>query len=389
MFDKTGPLDQLPNPFRKDAPPVRKPPEKAGPREWARLYVMGMVLCMCIGMMIYTKKLATPRVKKDKPGPEQIDYQIKDELRKKSQAEAPADPQEGPERAKREVPIQPLPKDGVIDLKELARPFRDGQEKPVKESPEFINLMNAVLNGVTSDSVSQRVNPNVTANDAYLEPAKHRGEVIKAFGRLIFIYTERLDCTTPNNVEYVYLGVLQDWPKNRTVYFYMPDKPKDPKTGEPLKFNTYERRGQTFYDDWIEVEGVFLRTYDYEGQKWEETDRPPWVKASVLFAKNLRLAPRPQMKDSRSGFILGVAIFAGLAVTIVIVAGIMTRKYGKGSIRDKMFSIKRAKAKERGEDLFPRQSGEKRILGDEIPNPAPTAAPAPGGDPAAPPATPP
>lgn len=389
MFNPSG-LDKLPNPFRKEEPAQRKPPEKAGPREWARLYVMAMVLCMCIGMMIYTKKLATPRAKKgEKPGPEQIDYKIQDQIRKKPDAGAEeAARQEDPEKPRKEVPIQPLPKDGIVDFKELARPFQDGQDKPVKESPEFINLLNVFMNAVTPESLSQRVNPEVTADQAYLDPAKHRGEVIRAYGRLIYIYTERLECTTPNNIEYVYLGVLQSWPRNRTVYFYMADKPKDPKTGEPIKFKTYERRGHTFYDDWVEVEGTFLRTYDYPGQRWNDEDREPLVRSSLMFVKNLRLSSRPQMTDSRSGFIVAVSIIAAVVVAIVIVAGIMSRRYGKESMRQKMFDVRRSKAREKGEDLFPKPTPSKPVLGDQIPKPASTATPA-AGDPSGPPAAPP
>jgi hypothetical protein len=358
--------DQLANPFRKEEPGARRPAPPAGstPREWVRLYVMGVVFLMTVGAMIYMRKISVPNPKKDKQTGEAIDYTLQGEPRKPRPGEG-RDPSGEAAPVKKDIPVPPLPKDGIVDFRELAAPFQDGRQKPVKETPEFIGLLNVFLNSVTPESVTNRVNPNVTVDQAYLAPAKHRGEVLRAYGRLIYIYTERLDVTTPNNLEVVYLGILQEYPKNRTVYFYMAELPKDPKTGEPIKFQSHPWKGQTIYDDWVEVEGVFLRTYDYPGQKLSEQDPDPLTKSAVLFVKNLRLAHKPQYADHRAGFIFGVSALAAVVVAIVIVAGVMTRKYNTGSLRMKLFALKRAKGKD-----FPKPSPEKQILGDEIPKPA-------------------
>src|SRR5207247_1532847 len=85
------------------------------------------------------------------------------------------------------------------------------------------------------------------------------------------------------------------------------------------------------------------------------------------FAKNLRLSKKPEMKDWRGWFYAGVAVVAVLAVTIVLVAGIMSRKYGDGSLRMKVWHLRKAQGKV---ELPPKSSRAEPILGDEIPKPA-------------------
>jgi len=381
MFDPQKDPFALPNPFRKEEGGPRRPPPGGNPREMTRIYIMALVFVMTVGTMIYMKKVAVPSAKKEKPAGDAVGYSIQGDARQGRPEAGQETPAPDPERrVKKELPLPPLPKDGVVDFKELAAPFQDGRQKPVKETPEFIGLLNVFLTFVTPESISKRVNPEVSVDRAYLAPEKHRGEVLRAYGRLIYIYTERLDVTTPNNMEYVYLGILQEYPKNRTVYFYMAEKPRDPKTGEPIEFKSHLWKGQTIFDDWVEVEGVFLRTYDYPGQKLSEQDPDPLTKSVVLFVKNLKVSHKPQYADHRAGFIFGVAALAVVVVAIVIVAGIMTRKYNTGSLRMKLFSLKRAKGKA---PEFPKPSPERQTLGDEIPKPA--GAPEPAGGPNAPP----
>jgi hypothetical protein len=367
-------MDQLANPFRKDSGGVKPPSTAIAPKEMARLYVMALVFLMAVGGMIYARKWMTPTgAKKGKLPAGQVDYRIQE-----GGGAAPASGgQEAQPREKKDVPVAPLPKDGIVNYRELAAPFRDGEEKPVKETPEFVNLLNVFMNAVTPESLSKAVNPALTVDQAFLDPNRHRGEVVRAYGRLIKIYTEPMDCTTPDNVKHVYLGVLQEYPKNRTVMFYLPELPKD-AGGKPVAFKTYKKGGEEFYEDWVEVEGVFLRQYLYASQFEDDQGRSILAKAALLFAKNLRITPRPQMTDTRTGFIWGVGILAVVVIVIVIVAGVMSRKYGSGSLRGRMRELRKRKPE------FPKPSGEKQVLGDEIPKPA--ASTAAGAEPPGPPA---
>src|SRR5687767_2864212 len=133
-------FDNLANPFRQPEPGPRRPPT-SNPNELRRLYIMGIVFLMVVGLMIYVKKtgLTDKTTKKESPAPGQVDYSIKGDP-KKDPGQAQTDPATPEDKPKRDIPIPPLPKDGVINFKELAAPFRDGQEKPVKETPEFIGL---------------------------------------------------------------------------------------------------------------------------------------------------------------------------------------------------------------------------------------------------------
>ncbi len=375
--------NQLPNPFRQQTEgPKRKPMPGVSQREWTRLYAMAVVFMICVGGAIYAKKSMDALKKKEEALPAgQVEYSIEGMGKKPEAPQAAPDkpaPQD-PAKPKVEIPIPPLPKDGAVNLKELAAPFRDGREKPVKETPEFIQMMNVVLNAVTPEDMAKRVSPGLSTEAVYREPQKHRGDVLRVYGRLIYIYTERMETTTPNNIEYVYLAVMQEYPKNRTVYFYLPEKPKDPATGKPLEFKTHVWKGQTIYDDWVEIEGVFLRTFDYAGQKaTEDQQGDTLVKSLMLMVKNLRIVEKPKMKNTREGFITVISVGAAIVVAIVLVAGIMSKRYGNSSIRMKIFAVRRDKAKLEGKDVFGRKPPEA---------PAPEAPKAEGGT--APPAPPP
>lgn len=353
--------DQLANPFREGSG-GRKPPPPVSGREWARLYIMALVLLMAIGVMVYIKRGSKAKAKGPLPG-EQVEYKVRPD----KSAQTPPGP-DGAEKTdppdrKKEVQVAPLPKDGIVPYRDLAAPFKDGLDKVVKETPEFINLLNVFLHAVTPESIGKAVNPQVNADLAYLHPSRHRGEVVRSYGRLIKIYTERLDATTPDNVEVVYLGILQEYRSNRTVWFYLPEKPKD-AAGKPIEFKTYKKRGEEFFEDWVEVDGVFLRQYMYPSQFDDEKGNTVYGRAAVLFAKNIRITPKPEAKGWGAGLYVSLGVIAAVLITIVLVAGIMSKKYGDGSLRLKMWHLKKGQGKV---DLP--KPGAAPLLGDEIPKP--------------------
>lgn len=337
--------EPLANPFRKksdESAAPRRPAAPPGgtPRELVKLYVMALVFFMALGTMIYMWKAATaPKARKSAPG-----VSIRPDG---SRPDAP--PADPIPPVKKDVPLQDLPKDGVVDFKKLAEPFVDGLEKPVKETPEFVAILRAMLTAVKPGDLAKRVNPQLNADLAYLNAPKVRGEVIKTYGRLVKIYTEPLDTTIPEKVEHVHLGIMMEYPSNRTVWFYLPEKPVD-ASGQPVKFKTYTKRGEEFYEDWIEVEGVVLRRHDYPSQYATEQDVDAWAKALVMFSKDVKISAKPQMTSTRSGFIAVVVLLAVVTVVIVLVAGVMTRKYGGGglSMRLAVNQAKRDKEKAKG-----------------------------------------
>ncbi|HYE98830.1 MAG TPA: hypothetical protein VEJ18_07965 [Planctomycetota bacterium] len=369
--------DKLANPFRRDPEAgggARRPspPPSNTPREFVRLYVMGLVFLMALAGLIYTQ-----RVIREKPAPKpktgEIDYTVRRDL-PGGAPQDPAAPEQAIPKEKKSVALQALPKDGQVDFKALAEPFRDGMEKPVKETPEFVALLRTLLTSVTPDMLEKRVVPGTTADAAYLQSAQRRGDVVRVYGQLTRIYTEPLETTIPENATHVYLGIMTEFGTNRTVTFYMPELPRDPKTGELIRFDdTRDKKGETFFRNWVTIEGVFLRRYDYESQMEDREGRPLVSRSALLFVGrgNLELATPPQIANARTGFIVIVTVIAVLVVAIVIVAGVMSRRYGGDALREKRMAAAKAR--------LPKPAPEKQLLGAQIP---PSSGP-PGQEPGA------
>lgn len=354
---------EMPNPFRRGSAPrhMSIPPGSI----WPRLYVMSMLLVVIVGTMIYMKRTLDkpPAAKAGRPGPGEIDFTVR--------GGAPGQEKPGEAVPPTIVP-SPLPQEGPISFRDLAAPFKDGREPVVKETPEFVNLVNAFAKGVKPAEFSARVNPAVTIDAAYNDPLKHRGEVIRCRGPIHKIYTERLLATTPDNIEFVYLGIMQEVPGNRTIFFYMAERPSDPATGQPIAFQSYKREGEDILTDWVEMEGIFLRQYQYENQYVDSQGRQGLARAAVCFVKNIKRVPRPQIVDPRGGFVFVVAALGVVLAAAVIVAGVMARKYGKGDLQWNLLRLRREKGL--GPVLPPRPP-VAGVLGDEVPKPDPPAPP--------------
>jgi hypothetical protein len=379
--------DRLANPFRKapDAPSRPAPPPGGTPKEMVRLYVMALVFLMAIATMVYMKKSSEAKPKKPKNAPGEIDYTLRREPPVDATPEGQEKPDGGPAPKKKAAELQELPKDGVIDFRKLAEPFRDGMDKVAHESPEFIAVLRTMINVVPADGLGRLADPELKADAAYLDPVKHRGSVVRVYGQLVKIYTEPLETTIPENRDHVYLGFMTEYRTNRTVCFYLADKPIDPATGQPVKFTTKQWRDNEFYKDWVEVEGVFLRRYDYTSQYEDDRGRPALARSALLFARNLRVVPAPRMANTRTGYVVGVSVVAVILVAVVLVAGVMTRRYSAGSLKERMKDLRG----EKGKPALPKADPEKQLLGAQVPA-APPGGPdaGPPPPPAAPPATP-
>ncbi len=355
----------MPNPFRQGS--SRVPPQGITPKQWIVLYVLTGILVLVIGAMIYFKGVAESGGKKTPPGPGEVD----DGVEGGASGAVVGEKQKPEEPPIKEVDVAPLPQEGEVSLRDLAASFKDGQKKPVKETAEFINMLNAVANSFTSEEFSKKVTPGLTAETAFKAPDKHRGEVLRCKGRLIYLYpAERIHATTPENLKYVYLGIMEEkvtgW-KGQTIYFYMPDLPRD-ANGKPLAFESYRKDGKEIFTDWVEVEGVFLRQYLYPSQWKTDKGETVLAQAALMFVKNLKIIEKPEAADPRVEFVFIVAGIGLLLAGIVVVGGILSRKHSSGSLRMKLFAAKREKMA--GKGVFPEPSPEKQVLGDEIPKPS-------------------
>jgi hypothetical protein len=86
------------------------------------------------------------------------------------------------------------------------------------------------------------------------------------------------------------------------------------------------------------------------------------------------------MKNTRAGFIFVISVGAVAVVLVVLVAGIMSRKYGSGDLRMKLYALKKEKAKGKG----PEQAAPPASEPPKVEAPAGGGTPPPPGAPPAP-----
>ena len=307
----------LPNAFRRD-PSGSQPRSGLRPKEVVRIYIMGATLVLALASMIALFVFSGP------DGEE---------------GASTSTPPEGV-TIREPGPKTPAPKPEVKpsdDLQEAIEGFRvkDPRTKLVKESPAFIALLTHFLRELTPEQAASKVDGALTTKELFQDPDAHLGKFVRMQGRLIKIYTERIQATTPTKTDVVYRCFMAAAPPpypRRTIEFYLPELPKDPKTGKRIRF----REGK-FYSDSIEIEGMFLRLHQYETQN----PKTPFDTSGIIFAKNLRVFPKPEAADHTLGFILLVGLAALALITIVLVGGFMSRKYGRGSIRLRLHQERR------------------------------------------------
>lgn len=332
----------MPNPFRKDAPVVR--PSGVSQREWARLGILATIFFVLLGSMVVLYFLS----KKRRPAVEEV-----------------------PKKVERTEPVRVTPPPAQdVEAKAMAtlQTLRDGPEKMRSDGPELLDFLYLMLH-LTPEEVAKRVDPTLGPNQLRENPAAHRGKYVRLYGRLIDLSAEPIGVTTPTGTKDMYLGIMQTHPTDKTAWFYLPEMPLDPATGKPLQFHTKRIEGHEVIVDWVEVEGLFLRNYEYEGQA---VGRPqgPRITAPVIFGRGVRLrtAPPARKPSLDSGYLIGGA--AVVIIGLVIFAGILTRRYGNRSIRLKMHDVRRERAQAEGKELFPKADP---LLGEQLPEePGPT-----------------
>ncbi|MBI4564332.1 MAG: hypothetical protein HY716_06535 [Planctomycetes bacterium] len=268
-----------------------------------------------------------------------------------------------------QAPVRALPDPEVSELfRSLAAKFEDTPDTIVQEidyeSPEFLEAARALRTSLSPEQAARLCKPADKVELA-ANPQAHQGALVRFSGRLIQIYTRPVSVTNPAGLKQVYEGYLVDLKGPHVpVTFFLIDKPA-------ATFRAYFKEGMEYLKEWVEIEGVFLRRYRYQGLPAEGAGEGPTQTSLVVLAKNLRLIPERKPEDLRGGFAALVGGAGLLLAIIVIVAGVMTRKYGGGgaSVRLRMFQIKRKKMAEKGQSTFPEAAPDKQILGEQIEKP--------------------
>lgn len=330
-------IDNMPNAFKKGAP--RRPPQGLSVSEMRRIYLLLVITGFVVLVMFLLHRviLQAPQAGTGEAQGDLI-----------PRRPPPAVPKARPPSEPAPTPLASASQEEEWNraLEEFRVP--DPNEKIVKESNGFLTLLRHFVTVLTPEEASRRVDPALKVSHLFHKPDEHRGKFLRLTGRLIQLYTERIECTTQTGHDVVYLAIIEAHEMHqpsRTVWLYLPEKPRDPATGKEITFRTYLRNGVEFIDENVEVEGMFLRPYRYE----THGDNPrvaTFVTAAALLGKNLRLYTPPPAPDNRTAFIFFVAGIGTVLVAIIILGGFMYRKHSSGSIHLKLHELRRKKKSE-------------------------------------------
>ncbi len=292
------------NPFRDN----RRPPATPFP---VQAFVIGAVLAFVLITMAVISAFGpkSPTVEPD-------DHVLR---RDPSTASGKALPEEQPLQA--------------ASAKELARGFADTIDVDVRQEPKRLLALAEAVKAATSTTAARPL-------DALKNPAPLRGESLRATGHLVHISREKID-----GADFWWGVVMAD---RVILHFYMADDPIG-------TVETYTYGGETFTRSRVEIEGVFLRLYRYEGK-----GAGPIQTAPVLFAKTLRVLPKPPENRSMHPLAIVFAAFGCVLTLILITAWIRSRKHAAASLRQQMLAIRTP--------VVP-PSEREDILGDEVKGP--------------------
>lgn len=267
--------------------------------------------------------------------------------------------------------VPPLPEDSAR-WDQMDKKFKDGEERVDVNSEGFLYFLDVMHRVLAPEKVSEMAradmeqlakrleqatgrtskNPESTvAHMIYDYPEICRGKVIRLTGQLTEVYLERLNVTTTSKIEYVYLATMREKYTMRPVHFYVIQRPTkadgskfETRTVEVDYGNGVTRSVDVIKNTWVEVEGVFLKTYDYDSE-YVKKGVPVKTRAAVLFAKNFREVSAPAAPpDIREGLLY---VIAGLAIIIggvVVFAAIIRRKYKDDSLRFRLYQMKKGKS---------------------------------------------
>lgn len=307
---------EMANPFANR--PGRRPTGGPSPQEFKKIFfLMGGLLLLLATMAVLFVKLNPGR-----EGEKQIEPVVPQEP-PESSTPTP-DPESDP------TPEAPA---GQVSAEQLQQALleigaSDPKAEIIKESTGFITLLSHFLRDLKPEDVTPRLESALTYEQLIGAPDAHRGKFVRFEGELAQVYTEEIKCTTPTGTRFVYLGVLVvrlPSGENRSVFFYLPELPTDPKTGHPIVFKTRVLKGVEVMTEYAEVEGMFLRLYTYEPQRMERPNAPLNT-AVMLFAKNLRLKTPPPPETAQGEVFVIIAASAFLLMLCIVMIGIYSKR---------------------------------------------------------------
>lgn len=283
----------LSNPFRGVAGDPRPP----APRDWARLASVGLLLVFLV-VTVSALKTALRRP----PGESPL-----------STVPVRLDPEPAPSPIASASPapeqLPPLKADAET-LRLLAGRFPDGREETDLNSRPLTALRSLLRDA----GASLPVDATVAASSLVADPAAHRGRIVRVRGPLTTILDEPLPGggTVP-------VAHLQVQPDGVLVHAILPERPDL----APAR----RRSGFDLYDAWLEIDGLFLRSYEFEGLPEPGRDQGPMRTAAVLVATSVRVARPPDLPDPRPWFIA----IAGAAGAVIVAAILLGRRRRRGT----------------------------------------------------------
>lgn len=253
---------------------------------------------------------------------------------------APAEPQE--RTPEPDVPTDPAQLEA--EIQKLVAELIDGDEAPSILHPRMQRIAELIVKGPPVQRVARA---DLTADRLIQDPAAHRGSVVRFSGRAVNAYSSNqprfLRDDPDRSVEEVYLW---DRATDHTIcFFFVNDK--------SIQWTVEEKPAQAvpvrFINDWVEIEGIFLRTYEFETMRKDATGRNTKRTAAVVFATSVRKTPPPPPPPDSAPFwiVMGIVV-AVVAAGLGGLAFFMSRRHGdRTPMRVRMAQERKAKMTEK------------------------------------------
>lgn len=226
------------------------------------------------------------------------------------------------------LPLQELPEtvaDVPAALAEQIDRLRETEPTvvPSIRTPE----MERLLKLLDQHPIPGTIDPKLNAMTLLRESDTRRGSFVRLRGRVIDTFRAEppafLAGEPGASVEEVY---LEESPGGRTVCFYFINRNRQ------IVWKTSDRAiaGGTVYPilDWVELEGIYVRPYQYESKRVAEPGRNAVNVAAVVIAKSVRKVRTPPAKVETTGGFAAMAAGAGVVIFLVGFIVVMGRRYG-------------------------------------------------------------
>lgn len=238
-----------------------------------------------------------------------------------------------------DVPTDPAVRQA--EIQRLVAEMTDGDEAPSILHPRLERIARLLSEGGPPTGPART---DLAASTLIEKPAAHRGAFVRFSGRVVNAYASeqpKFLLDRPGvNAEEVYLW---DQASDDTICFYFINDgsikwtvEQKPASGAPVHF----------INDWMEIEGVFLRTYTYDTKLMDSSGRHTKRTAAVVFATSVRkTAPPPPPPDQGSFWVVMTSVAAAVIVGLGVLAVVMNRRHGGAvPLRERLAHERKAKA---------------------------------------------